>query len=308
MASRAGPAEHWRGPARRAEALGYDVLLMPDHITDQLAPLPALVAVADATARLRVGSFVFDNDYRNPVMLAKEAATLDLLSGGRLELGIGAGWNTRDYRQLGMPYDPPKMRVERMEEALRLIKSLWTEENVTHEGRHYRVRGATVLPRPVQRPHPPVLVAGGGLRVLRIAGARGADRGARSRGKRARRPSAPHRDVGVGRGADRVAPARAAFRGARAERDRVRRPGHQRAAVAPRRAGGTAQGRGDRAHRDALLHVRIAPLADRRPAPPPRAPRDQLHRAAGSGDARVLAHRRRPARQVPANIAAARGS
>ena len=169
MASRARSAEHWRETARRAEALGYDVLLMPDHITDQLAPLPALVAAADATKRLRVGSFVFDNDYRNPVMLAKEAATLDLLSDGRLELGIGAGWNTGDYRQLGIAYEAPKKRVDRMEEALRLIKRLWIEENVTHEGRHYRVRGATVLPRPVQRPHPPVMVAGGGLRMLRIA-------------------------------------------------------------------------------------------------------------------------------------------
>src|SRR5437870_5018923 len=101
MASRARSGEHWRETARRAEALGYDALLMPDHITDQLAPLPALVAAADATKRLRVGSFVFDNDYRNPVMLAKEVATLDLLSDGRLELGIGAGWHTRDCRQLG---------------------------------------------------------------------------------------------------------------------------------------------------------------------------------------------------------------
>jgi probable F420-dependent oxidoreductase len=168
-ASRARSAKEWRETARQTEALGYNVLLMPDHITDQLAPVPALTAAAEATTTLRIGSFVFDNDYRNPVMLAKETATLDLLSSGRLEFGVGAGWNTRDYEQLGIPYDPPKTRVDRMEEALVLIKRLWTESSVTHSGPHYRVRGATVLPRTIQRPHPPVMVAGGGPRMLGIA-------------------------------------------------------------------------------------------------------------------------------------------
>src|SRR5881396_136194 len=169
MVSRARSAEHWREVAKRAEALGYDTLLMPDHITDQLAPMPALAAAAAATTTLRVGSFVFDNDYRNPVMLAKEATTLDLLSGGRLEFGIGAGWSRRDYQQLGIPYDMPKVRVDRMEEAVTLIKRLWTEEKVTHEGPYYRVRDASVLPRPTQRPHPPIMIGGGGPRMLRIA-------------------------------------------------------------------------------------------------------------------------------------------
>jgi probable F420-dependent oxidoreductase len=169
MVSRGRSAAHWIEIARRAEALGYDVLLMPDHMTDQLAPLPALTAAAAATTTLRVGSFVFANDYRNPVMLAREAATLDLLSGGRLEFGIGAGWNRSDYRQLGIAYDAPKIRVDRMEEALTLIKRLWTEEKVTHDGAHYHMRDATVLPRPMQRPHPPVMVGGGGPRMLRIA-------------------------------------------------------------------------------------------------------------------------------------------
>ena len=104
MASRGRSADHWREIARRAEAFGYDTLFMPDHLTDQLAPIPALTAAADATTTLRIGSFVFDNDYRNPVMLAKEAATLDFLSGGRLEFGLGAGWNTRDYAQLGIAF------------------------------------------------------------------------------------------------------------------------------------------------------------------------------------------------------------
>jgi probable F420-dependent oxidoreductase len=112
---------------------------------------------------------VFDNDYRNPVMLAKEATTLDLLSGGRLEFGIGAGWNTRDYEQLGIPYDTPRVRVDRMEEALALIKRFWTEETVTHQGSYYKVRDARVLPRPTQHPHPPVMIGGGGPRMLAIA-------------------------------------------------------------------------------------------------------------------------------------------
>jgi probable F420-dependent oxidoreductase len=169
MAERGRSAEHWRDVAQRAEALGYDTLLMPDHISTQLAPVAALAAAASATATLRIGSFVFDNDYRNPVMLAKEATTLDLLSGGRLEFGLGAGWSTQDYRQLGIPYDAPKVRVDRFEEALGLIKRLWTEVRVTHEGTHYRVRDATVLPRPTQHPHPPVMIGGGGPRMLRIA-------------------------------------------------------------------------------------------------------------------------------------------
>jgi len=169
MVSRGRSAQHWAEIARRAESSGYDVLLMPDHITDQLAPVPALAAAAAATTHLRIGSFVFDNDYRNPLMLAKEAATLDLLSDGRLEFGIGAGWNRSDYRQLGIVYDAPSVRVDRMAEALTLIKRLWTEPSVTHTGKHYRTLDARILPRPVQRPHPPVMVGGGGPRMLRIA-------------------------------------------------------------------------------------------------------------------------------------------
>src|SRR5919197_6070098 len=150
VAERGRSAEHWREVARRTEALGYDTLLMPDHITAQLAPVAALAAAAAATTTLRIGSFVFDNDYRNPVMLAKEATTLHLNSAGRLESGLGAGWNRSDYRQLGIAYDAPKVRVDRMEEALALIKRLWTERNVTHRGANYKVADATVLPRPTQ--------------------------------------------------------------------------------------------------------------------------------------------------------------
>jgi probable F420-dependent oxidoreductase len=121
-----------------------------------------------------VGSFVFANDYRNPVMLAKEVATLDVLSGGRVEVGIGAGWSTRDYGELGISYDAPAVRVSRLEESVGLLKRLLSEETVDHTGEHYTVRGAKVLPRPLQRPHPPLMIGGGGPRVLRLA-AREAD-------------------------------------------------------------------------------------------------------------------------------------
>ena len=214
-ATHAASGREWRENARRVEDLGYDVLLVTDHVTEQLAPLPALVATADVTSRLRIGSFVFDNDYRNPVMLAKEAATVDLLSDGRLELGLGAGWNTRDYAQLGIAYDPPKMRVDRFAEALALTKRLWTERSVDHDGAYYRVRGATVLPRPVQRPHPPIMVGGGGPRMLRIA-AREADIVALAPQVNARGGPRP-RTVGLGSAAERIARLRAVA-GGRLER------------------------------------------------------------------------------------------
>jgi len=165
----AGGGTRWKEFARRSEAQGYDVLLVTDHMGAQLAPIPAMMAAADATTTLRVGSFVFSNDYRNPVMLAKEIATLDVLSGGRVELGIGAGWNTRDYRELGIPYDPPAQRVARLEEVVPLLDRLLREEVVDFYGKHYNVRDARILPRPVQRPRPPFMIGGGGARVLKLA-------------------------------------------------------------------------------------------------------------------------------------------
>jgi probable F420-dependent oxidoreductase len=165
----AGGGTRWKEFARRSEAQGYDVLLVTDHMGAQLAPIPAMMAAADATTTLRVGSFVFSNDYRNPVMLAKEIATLDVLSGGRVELGIGAGWRTRDYRELGIAYDPPALRVARLEEVVPLLDRLLREEVVDFYGTHYNVRGARILPRPVQRPRPPFMIGGGGARVLKLA-------------------------------------------------------------------------------------------------------------------------------------------
>jgi len=169
---RSAPA--WTDQARRAEDLGYSALLMPDHVIAQLAPVPALAAAASATSRLRIGVHVFDNDYRNPVLLAREAATLDVLSGGRLELGIGAGWMASDYRQIGISYDAPKIRIDRMVEAIAIVKRLFAGERVDHEGVHYHLRGATIGTLPVQRPHPPLVIGGGGPRMMRIA-AREAD-------------------------------------------------------------------------------------------------------------------------------------
>src|SRR5579872_4705395 len=123
-----GTAASWAEQARKAEDLGYSTLLMPDHFGDQLAPVPALMAAADATTSLRIGTLVFDNDYRHPVVLAKEAATLDVLSGGRLELGLGAGWMRTDYEQSGIAYDPPGVRVDRFAEAVQVISGLLQAE------------------------------------------------------------------------------------------------------------------------------------------------------------------------------------
>src|SRR5258708_38982110 len=133
-----------------------------------------MAAALEATTRLRVGSYVFANDYRNPVMLAKEIATLDVLSGGRVEWGIGAGWYARDYEMLGIPYDPPAVRIARLREAVALIDRLFAEDAVDASGRFYTVHGAKVVPRPVQRPRPPLMIGAGGPQMLRFA-ARHAD-------------------------------------------------------------------------------------------------------------------------------------
>jgi probable F420-dependent oxidoreductase len=173
-AAHADSGEAWTATARRAEELGYAALLVPDHLGRQLSPIAALSAAAAATTRLRIGAYVFANDFRHPLVLAREAATLDLLSDGRFELGLGAGWRTDDYRQLGYAYATPGRRIDRLEEAIGLVKRLLSGERVTHHGRHYRLDGARVAPRPVQRPHPPIIMGGGGPRMLRLA-AREAD-------------------------------------------------------------------------------------------------------------------------------------
>ena len=162
--------EAWIDKAKRAESLGYSVVTIVDHMGDQLAPMPALTALAMSTTSIRLGPMVLANDWRNPLLVAREAATLDWLSNGRLELGIGAGWLTTDYEQLGIPYDRPGVRVERMMEALTLIRDLLSGERVNHSGPHYRLTNASCFPRPVQRPHPPLVVGGGSQRLLTFAG------------------------------------------------------------------------------------------------------------------------------------------
>jgi probable F420-dependent oxidoreductase len=133
--------------ARKAEALGYSSLLLPDHFGRQLAPLPALLAAAMATQELHVGTIVLDNDFRHPALLAKEAATIDLMTDGRLELGIGAGWMEADYRVSGLPFDPPATRVARLAEAVHILKAYFNAEGpITFEGRFYTIRDLEPFP------------------------------------------------------------------------------------------------------------------------------------------------------------------
>ncbi|MFM7828615.1 MAG: TIGR03621 family F420-dependent LLM class oxidoreductase, partial [Actinomycetota bacterium] len=141
----------------------------PDHFTDQLAPVPALMAAASATKNLRIGALVWDNDYKHPVVLAKELATLDLLSDGRLEIGIGAGWMATDYVQSGIQYDRPGVRIDRFLEGLEIIKRAMLGEKFSFSGQHYTITDYVATPLPVQRPCPPILIGGGGKRVLKLA-------------------------------------------------------------------------------------------------------------------------------------------
>ncbi len=167
-------AEAWGRTARQAEQLGYSTLFIRDHFIsdpfgDQFAPMIALMAAADATKTLRVGSLVLDNDYRHPVVLAKEAATLDVLSHGRFELGLGAGWAKTEYQQAGMSFDAPGIRVGRLEEAVRVIKGLFADEPLTFSGSYYHIDQLNGYPKPIQQPHPPILIGGSGRRMLALA-------------------------------------------------------------------------------------------------------------------------------------------
>jgi probable F420-dependent oxidoreductase len=166
-----GPA--WRDLARRTEDLGYSSLTIADHLDEQFAATPAIVSAAEATSTLLIGTLVWCNDYHHPAVLAKEAATIDVLSGGRLEFGLGAGWMTTDYEQAGIPLDRPGVRIDRMAEAITIIKGLFGAGPVDFTGAHYTIAGLEGTPKPVQ-PRVPFLIGGGGRRVLSIA-AREAD-------------------------------------------------------------------------------------------------------------------------------------
>jgi probable F420-dependent oxidoreductase len=168
------PSDGWIEQVRHIEDLGYSSVLWPDHFSKQWEPVAALAAVAAVTERLRVGSLVYSVDYRHPVVLAKAAATIHLLSGGRHELGIGAGWSRTDYDSSGIRFDPPRVRIERLEEALTIIRSMWDNETTSFSGKHYQIQN---MPQAADLPNgerPRLLVGGGGRRVLAVA-ARHAD-------------------------------------------------------------------------------------------------------------------------------------
>lgn len=171
-----GPADArgWKELARRLEDLGWSTLTVADHFDGGLAPLPALTAAADATTTLRVGTMVLANDYRHPVAVAMEAATLDLLSEGRFELGLGAGWQVSDYDAAGIPLDRPGVRIDRLAEAIEVLRGLWAPGPCTFAGEHYTITGLDGRPEPHTPGGPPLVVGGGGERILRLA-ARTAD-------------------------------------------------------------------------------------------------------------------------------------
>lgn len=163
-------AGSWKARVRRIEELGYSTLFFPDHFGPQWDPVAGQAAVAAATERLKVGSLVYDVDYRHPVVFAKTAATIHLLSGGRHEFGLGAGWMQSDYEQAGIDYDRPGLRIERLDEALQIIRAMWNQDSTSFEGKHYQINA---VPQAAELPAgsaPKVLVGGGGPRVLRLAG------------------------------------------------------------------------------------------------------------------------------------------
>lgn len=155
--------------ARRAEGLGYHAMVVPDHLLGQLSPVVAMTAIAAATTTLRVGAFVLNNDLRHPAVLAQDLAAIDVLSGGRLDVAIGAGWNKPEYDAIGLPFDPTPVRQARLAEAVTIIKQCLTGQPFSFTGEHYRITGYTGEAA-VQRPHPPVMIGGGGRRTLALAG------------------------------------------------------------------------------------------------------------------------------------------
>ena len=178
----ASSATQWRDRARRVEELGFSALHLADHIlgpgeaiaptfhpVQELAAVPAMAAAAEATQTLRIGSRVFCIDYRHPAVLAKEAATLDLLSDGRLELGLGAGWLENEYEAIGLAFDPAPVRIARLAEVVELVKQHATGDSMNFSGAHVEIRGYSGVPAPVQRPHPPIMIGGGSRRVLELA-------------------------------------------------------------------------------------------------------------------------------------------
>jgi probable F420-dependent oxidoreductase len=156
--------------ARKAEAIGCSTFVLPDHLIGQYAPLPVLAMVAAATERLRVGTFVLNVSLRHPAVLAQDLATLDVLSGGRLEIGVGAGWNKPEHDAIGIPFEPIGVRIARLTEAIAVLKGCFAEEPFSFAGVHYTISDHNGVPKPTQRPHPPIFLGGGGQRLLTLAG------------------------------------------------------------------------------------------------------------------------------------------
>lgn len=163
----------WTDKVRHLEDRGYDLVQVPDHWMGRfLGPITALTAAAMVTTRLRLGSLVFCTGFRHPLILAKELATLDLLSEGRLEVGLGAGWYAEEYQQLGLAFDTAGTRIDRLDEAIDVLLGAWSGTPFSYRGSFYQVEDLTLWPRPYQQPHPPLMVGGGGPRLLRLAARR----------------------------------------------------------------------------------------------------------------------------------------
>ena len=166
---RADSRAEWVDRARRLEDLGFSTLLLPDHLLDVLSPFAPLVAAAQATRRLRIGTFVLNNDLRHPLLVAREAAAVDLLSDGRLELGLGAGHARSEYLRAGLPFDPFAVRAARLAESVAIIGRLLVGERLSFSGEHYQLDQQEIYPRPLQAPRPPLLVGGNSRAVLTLA-------------------------------------------------------------------------------------------------------------------------------------------
>lgn len=156
--------------ARRAEDMGYHAVVLPDHLLGQLSPIVAMATVAAATTTLRMSAFVLNNDLRHPAVLAQDLASIDVLSGGRLDIALGAGWNQPEYDAIGMAFDPTPVRQARLAESITVLKGLFSGTPFSFAGEHYTITNYSAEPVPVQRPHPPFFIGGGGRRTLELAG------------------------------------------------------------------------------------------------------------------------------------------
>jgi probable F420-dependent oxidoreductase len=165
----AADGESWRAIAKQVESLGYSTLFLPDHFEEAWSPTVPLTVALEATTTLKVGALVYDNDYRHPLVLARDVAAMDFLSEGRVEFGLGAGWMTTDYEQSGITLDTPRVRIDRMEEALEVTRRLWSQDKASFEGTHYTIKDASCRPVPFTKNGPPVIIGGGGKRVLSVA-------------------------------------------------------------------------------------------------------------------------------------------